>query len=274
MFHNNYRFILIVVIAVITIYNASTGAFAQGPNMVQNSGFEGGNYVWQSNNSSTFAVVDNPANAYNGSSWELVGTLTGYGANEWEPLQVLPSTSYTTTFYVKGSGTFTLNILTNETWSNIATKTVTVNSTTYTPITLSWNSGNNWTTSGSNGSTPTVLVDFCDNGGGGSGNGTVYVDNVYTGLPSATDIGFNPSNPGASHFNYLIFDDEFNSSSTIDGGATGADGYNWYPQQFFGLQTAPSSSYLVSTRKRGSPCRVIHFQDIAEHQGGGCRTKR
>jgi hypothetical protein len=44
----------------------------------------------------------------------------------------------------------------------------------------------------------------------------------------------------------LIFDDEFNDSSTIDTAATGNGGLNWYPEMFFGFGTNPSYDYSVS----------------------------
>jgi beta-glucanase (GH16 family) len=52
-----------------------------------------------------------------------------------------------------------------------------------------------------------------------------------------------PAAATAAGFSKLVFDDEFNSPSTISPGATG--GYNWYPTNWDGVAT-PASYYSVS----------------------------
>jgi hypothetical protein len=53
-------------------------------------------------------------------------------------------------------------------------------------------------------------------------------------------FAFDPSNPGASNY-VLVFDDEFNSMSTIDTGDTRVPGFNWYLYQPFGARTKHSN---------------------------------
>src|ERR1700720_4049275 len=55
---------------------------------------------------------------------------------------------------------------------------------------------------------------------------------------------FDPANPAASGY-ALVFDDEFNSASTIDVNNTKAPGFKWYPGNFFGGAT-PASYIQVS----------------------------
>jgi len=56
---------------------------------------------------------------------------------------------------------------------------------------------------------------------------------------SATQLKvFDQNNPAVSGYE-LVFDDEFNSLSSIDINATGGPGFNWYTKQFF---TSPSSN--------------------------------
>jgi hypothetical protein len=60
-----------------------------------------------------------------------------------------------------------------------------------------------------------------------------------------TTITVPPAAVGAGYTN-LMFDDEFNSISTIDTNNTGAPGYNWYVQLPFGGGTVPGTNYTVT----------------------------
>lgn len=203
-------------------------ARAAGPNLMMNTGFEGGNQQYILG--SAFTIVNNAANAHSG-NWEMQANLNNTYSNGYQPLTVWRNTNYTTTFWVKGSGTVSFGVLGNDWATSLGGSHVTATGTRQ-PVTLTWNSGN----------FTSVMVKFYDD----SGSGTMYIDDFSTGLTNFNAIAFNPGNPSASGFSNLIIDDEF-SSSTIDVNASGNDGYLWYPQQFFGYGTASPSMFSVSS---------------------------
>lgn len=61
--------------------------------------------------------------------------------------------------------------------------------------------------------------------------------------PSADQ--FTPKDPARCGF-ALIFDDEFRSLESIDVNATGAPGYKWYTNKFFGYATEPAANIAVA----------------------------
>ena len=73
---------------------------------------------------------------------------------------------------------------------------------------------------------------------------SVRVHAVLTAVVTAA-AAFNPANPGASGYS-LVFDDEFNSISTIDVNNTGAPGYNWYASSFVAGPTSPGNIQVAN----------------------------
>ncbi len=69
------------------------------------------------------------------------------------------------------------------------------------------------------------------------------IDNYYRlGVNSA---GFDPANPAASGYR-LVFNDDFNSISTIDTAATNGPGFNWYVTKPFGFPTTTPGEISVA----------------------------
>ena len=64
-------------------------------------------------------------------------------------------------------------------------------------------------------------------------------------FPSVSKADFDPSNPSTSGYQ-IVFDEEFNSVSTIDVKDTRKPGHKWYTSHFFGAPTTPSSAYSAT----------------------------
>jgi len=204
-----------------------------GPNILSNGGFEGGTGAWALNG--PFTVVNNPANAHTG-SYELQAPLAASPSYQfcYQTVNVWPNTNYVSTVWIKGSGNLEMGVLNTSNYQGIASMNIKATGT-WQQVTMSWNSG----------AYGQVWVYFNDNGSGNTG-ANVYLDDCQTFLANGNDIGFNPANPGASGYN-LVFDDEFNSASTIDTNNTGAPGFNWYTGQYFGVAATPPSWYSVGS---------------------------
>jgi hypothetical protein len=66
---------------------------------------------------------------------------------------------------------------------------------------------------------------------------------------------------------YLVFDDEFNDSTTIDTNATGNPGYNWYPQVWYGGgSSTPAANIVVSG---GTLTLAGSLYSVVTHSGTG-----
>jgi|GEM_PF-2323380 len=206
-----------------------------GPNILPNSSLEGGNAGW--NVTAPFQILNDVADAHTG-AWTGQAVITStksYQRIYSQSVTVWSGTSYVTSIWVKGSGKVQMNVVNTGNYSNISSTTVTATST-WTQVNLTWNSG----------AATSVRVELYDSISGSASAGTVYFDDFQIGLSNGNDIQFLPSNPLASGFN-LIFDDEFDSISTIDVNHTGADGYKWYVGQYYGSPTATSTMYSVSS---------------------------
>ena len=218
-----------VMLAVVGLLASPYASWALGPNMMANSGFEGGNQGGYINMGSTYNVY-NDTSAYAG-SWDVKANLTGGYSNFYQPVPVWTSTNYTSSIWYKGTGQISFNIIKGD-WSGTIASTTITGSSSWQQVTLSYNTG----------SQTTVYVQCED-----MATGTMYLDNIFTGLNSATDLDFNPSDPGASGFNSTLVNDSFTSLSTIDVNNTQSSGYLWYVAPWAGSTTTPSSDLAITS---------------------------
>lgn len=118
--------------------------------------------------------------------------------------------------------------------------------TSYYLLTPETGGGDSWYNDAGGGSMTTTGVATINNsvwtadsitwntGPAGLSFGPVNFKYLVSGVPPTPPTGaFNPSNPAASGYS-LVFDDEFNSISTVDVNNSGATGFNWYTRNFFG----------------------------------------
>lgn len=188
-------------------------AQALGPNIMTNSGFEGGDYAYANAAAAPFSIVKGPAHAHTG-AWALRANIQPSGSCSLRnPLLVWPNTRYTTSVWYKGRGTLQLQVLNGE----ISAALAQVNFT----ATPSWRKA---TVSYTTGNIPSLQVKINEVGGAGT---AVYLDDFYTGLTDAHTLAFDPNHPTSSGFK-LLFDDEFTDSRTIDVHNTQGAGYHWY----------------------------------------------
>jgi len=218
----------LVMTGISVMVNASI-ALAVGPNIMVNNSFEGGDQQFKLQ--SAFSIANDAGDAHTG-SWEMRANLTQSNNNAYQSFYVWKNTDYTSSIWYKGAGKLTFVVMQGDWSTKLATKVLTATSS-WKQAKLDWNSGN---------STSAIVACIDDQQSGG----TVYLDDVFTGLTDAHDIGFDPHRPKASGFKYLIFDDEFNSTSTIDENTTGNDGFLWYTKQFYGFPPTTPSMYTVA----------------------------
>jgi hypothetical protein len=194
----------------------ASSCLAVGPNMLSNSGLEGGSQ--QFNLQVAFTIISDSANAHTG-QWVMRADLTRSWLNAYQIFTCWPNTDYTSSVWYKGTGTLTFQILGGDGKTVIKSSMLT-SAAGWQKATITWNSGNYTKT----------MIGLDDN----VGNGVVYLDDFYTGLTGGQTLAFNANDPSRSapRFN-LLFDDEFNSTSTIDVNNTGKGGYDWYLQSFF-----------------------------------------
>jgi hypothetical protein len=189
---------------------------ASGPNMMINSGFEGGSQQFDLKKS--FTIVDDPSKAHSG-SWTLKADLTNALGSASQVFACWANTSYTSTIWYKGTGEVTFQAIGSGGTSVLAATVLTA--------TPNWQEGKlNWNSASFSSTSVTITDDV--------GKGTMYLDDVSTSLTDGRSIDFDPLRPERSHPKFkLLFDDEFDSSSSIDANKTGAAGYHWYLQSFF-----------------------------------------
>ena len=248
---NRVSILSALVVCFLLFLLAGRPAMAVGPNLMVNSGFEGGNqqYIIQS----AFSIVRNPAEAHAGSRM-LQATLNRTYTHAYQTLACWKGTRYTSRIWYRGVGSLTFEIMGSDWNTVLAGKTLTASSS-WQRADIAWNS---------NGFT-SVMVMLYDS----AGVGTMYFDDFYTGLTDGATMSFDARNPAASTPKFkLLFDDEFAGINTIDTNNTGADGYKWYPQSFYGSQfNSTSNMYAVS---RGS----LTFMDSGNPFGEVLHTAR
>jgi hypothetical protein len=232
----------LVLIAALA-FRATVG-FGLGPNLMMNSSFEHGDIVsWFSSSNACQATNQWAHNA----QWSAKGT--GWAALE-QNVRVIPGANYVTSVWAAGSGRAYIRVQDSSKTHTLAYAGPVSLFHGFRQIAASWNSATY------NDVVVELWIDY--------GSGTAYWDDVFTGLAdSVTDVQFNPlAIPGDWR---LVFRDNFSNPATIDSGATGRPGYNWYPQMFFGYGTNPPSAYSVSGN-------VLTIDDAADPWGDTLHT--
>jgi len=216
---------LTVILIGAAVFAAPIACLAAGPNLMINAGLEGG--AQQYKLQTAFSIVDDPANSHSG-TWSLLGQLNQTYGTAYQTLSCWPNSAYTSSVWYKGSGSATFEIMAGD-WKTVVQSVPLVGSSKWRHATISWNSG----------SLTSAMIMVTDN----IGQGSLHFDDFYTGLAGGQTIEFDGVDPPRSHpkFN-LLFDDEFDSSKTIDVNNTGNGGYNWYLKSFYGSQYDNNSS--------------------------------
>jgi hypothetical protein len=221
---------------------AAQGAMALGPNMMVNGGFEGGaqQYTLQP----AFSIVHDPANAHTG-SWEMRADLHQSDQSAFQNVSCWTNTRYTTSIWYRGSGSVTFEVMGSDGKTALRSATLTA-TPSWRRATLLWASV----------TFTSAMIMLADN----VGHGTMFLDDVSTGLTDGRTISFDADRPGRSTPTFrLLFDDEFNSPATIDVNNTGASGYHWYTQSFFNpkYNASPSmfslSGGILTLKDAGTP---------------------
>jgi hypothetical protein len=212
---------LVNLLLAMTLLSHAQPARAVGPNMLGNSGFEGGTFGYWQLDRDPYSVVKDPANAHSG-SWAVKAGIRGFDTSFSlrDPLWLWSDTSYTCSVWCEGSGTVRLSV------DGLGSATC-VATVQWQQITLKFDTGK---------LDHPVKIGIGTVGGTGS---LVYIDDLTLVLTDGHTVAFNPQNPLATGFK-LIFEDEFNDPSTIDVNCTMADGYKWYGQGQWYPNTSPS----------------------------------
>lgn len=214
-----------------------TQAAMTGPNLMADSSFESLDArVFTLD--APFRVAANP-HAHSGKA-DAQAILSRSGKRMYSRVNTWTNTDYVSSLWIRGSGGGTFFVATNDLSHRIAAVPVTA-AGQWREISLSWNSSGQ----------TRIAIGFQDDV---STEGTLFLDDFYTGLKDARTIAFvappaydpkpNPP-PGFS----LIFDDEFTDNSTIDVHNTQKDGYKWYVKGMWFPSTAPPVYEVVPTYK-------------------------
>lgn len=206
----------------------STAAGMSGPNLMSDASFESLEtraFTFEA----PFRVAADPR-AHSGSG-DLQVTLARSGKRVYAHVSVWKNTDYLSRLWVRGNGSGTLFVATDDLAQRLAAITVTATAT-WREVSLPWNAGGQ----------TRVVVGFQDDV---SATGTLFIDDFYTGLKDGRTIAFiappaYDPRPNAPPGFRLIFNDEFNNASTIDGRDSQQDGCKWYVKGMWFPSTKPA----------------------------------
>ncbi|MBV9469388.1 MAG: hypothetical protein JOZ57_09085, partial [Abitibacteriaceae bacterium] len=205
-----------------------TQASSTGPNLMADASFESLD-TRAFTLDTPFRIAADP-HAHSG-QFDMQATLSRSGKRMVAHLSTWKNTDYVTRLWLRGSGSVTLFVATGDLAQRLTATTVTATAK-WRQVSLPWNSG---------GQTSIALGVQDDV----SAAGTLAIDDFTTGLANGHTIAFvappaydpRPHAPPGFH---LIFNDEFQDSSTIDVNNTQRDGYKWYVKGMWFPSTSPS----------------------------------
>ncbi len=205
-----------------------TQAGMTGPNLMADAGFESmGTRAFALE--APFRAAADP-HAHSGKA-DVQATLSRTGKRMYSRVSTWRNTDYVSRLWLRGSGSGTVFVATEDLSRRLAAIAATATAE-WREASLPWNSGGE----------TRVAVGFQDDI---SAEGTVYIDDFHTGLKEGLTIAFvappaHDPTPHAPPGFSLVFDDEFNDSSTIDVNNTQKDGYKWYVKGMWFPSTSPS----------------------------------
>jgi hypothetical protein len=222
-----------------------------GPNLMADSSFESMD-TRAFTLGTSFKVIADP-HAHSGKA-DVQATLSRSGKKMHAHVSIWKNTDYVSSLWIRGKGSGTLFVATDDFSKRLAATNVTANAK-WRKINFSWNSGLE----------TSVVFGFQDDL---SGEGVLYIDDVYTGLKDGRTIAFRapPSyspRPHAPPGFSLIFDDEFNDTSTIDVNNTQEDGYKWYIKGMWFPSTSPFMYEIRPSYKGASGVLEIKDAPVA-----------
>ncbi len=228
-----------------------TVAGLTGPNLMADAGFE-------SMDSRAFALegpfrVAADPHAHSGTA-DVQATLSRSGKRMYSHVSTWKNTDYVSGVWLRGSGSGTLFVATHDLSQRLAATNVTATAQ-WREVSVSWNSGGH----------TRVVVGVQDDV---STNGTLYLDDFYTGLREGRTIPFvappayDPEPHAPPGFS-LIFDDEFIDSSTIDVNNTQKDDYRWYVKGMWFPSTSPSMYEILKSHKGAAGVLEIKDAPVA-----------
>jgi hypothetical protein len=220
-----------LILLVITLFGGSTPAWAVGPNLLINYGFEGGDHGYWKANVAPFSISKDPANAHTGTRSLQIKMQPWGSCNTKTPLFVWPNTSYTISIWYKGDGTAQLHILNSKLTAALAHLKFTATS--------AWQQSSVTFKTADKMNRVQIVIGETD----GKGS-IVYVDDLYVGLTDAQTIEFDPNHPDG-HGMKLLWGDDFKDSSTIDITNMQGNGYHWYLNQFYNLPDTTTKMFSV-----------------------------
>ena len=191
--------------------------------------------------------------AHNGKA-DLQVTLSRSGKSIHSHVSIWKNTDYLSSIWVRGIGSGTLFVATDDLSHRLASVTVTAIAA-WRKISLQWNSG------GQTG----VTIGFQDDV---STNGMLYIDDFYTGLSDGRTIAFTAPSASATEPEpppgfHLIFDNEFNDNSTIDVSDSQKDGYKWYVKGMWFPSTSASMYEILPSYKGAGGVLAIKDAPVA-----------
>jgi hypothetical protein len=218
-----------------------------GPNLLADSSFESME-TRAFTLDAPYRVAADPQ-AHSGKA-DVQATLSRAGKRMYWRLSIWKNTDYVSRIWLRASGSGTLFIATDDLSLRLASLRVTANAE-WREVSFSWNSGGH----------TNVSVGFQDDV---SAEGTLYLDDFYTGLKDGRTIAFvappayDPKPHAPLGFS-LIFDDEFNDGRSIDVNNSQEDGYRWYVKGMWFPSTS-ASMYEILPAYRGAS-GVLEIKD-------------
>jgi hypothetical protein len=224
-----------------------TQAGLNGPNLMADSSFE-------SLDPRVFSVVApfrvaTDSHAHGGKA-DLQASLSRSGHRIYARINAWKNTDYVSSLWLRGSGSGTFFVASPDFSRQLVALRVGA-SAEWRQFSLPWNSGEQ----------TGVAIGFQDDI---SAEGTLYLDDFYTGLKNGHTIAFvapppDEPQPHAPPGFSLVFDDEFNDRRTIDVNNTQKDGYKWYVKGMWFPSTSPSMYDLLPSYKGASG--VLEIKD-------------
>jgi hypothetical protein len=222
-----------------------------GPNLLADSSFESMD-TRAFRFEAPFRVAADPR-AHSGTA-DVQATLARGGKRIYSQLSVWKNTDYTSEIWLRGNGGGTLFVVTDDLSKRLAAATVSATAK-WRKVSVPWNSGDHIR----------VTFGFQDDA---STNGTIYLDDFYTGLREGRALAFvaPPAYAPAPHappgFS-LIFADEFNDTSTLDVQDTQKDGFKWYVKGMWFPSTSRSMYEILPSHKGARGVLMIKDAPVA-----------
>lgn len=193
-----------------------------------------------------FKIVED-SDAHSGKALVRV-SLSRSGKMMYSHIETWENTDYVSSLWVRGNGSGTFFVATKDLSKKIVHLPVR-GTNSWRKVELRWNSGE----------ATAVIIGFCDDI---SEKGTLYLDDIYTGLAHAHTIAFTAPpaydpEPHAPPGFKLIFNDEFRDIKTIDVENTQKDGYKWYVKGMWFPSTSPSMYEILPSYKGAKGVLVI-----------------